>query len=117
MADIKLNAQGNDIDFVNGALSMTSGIEAHAQRAKMHYHTFLGESRYDRSAGFPWVQIVFNQRIDLATFRMILDIYGRKIPGIEATDLNPTYDVATRHSTVTGILYTEEGDVDFSLEV
>lgn len=115
MADISLNAAGDDIDLTNASMTLTSGLNAHAQRVQMHFKTFLEESRYDRSAGVPWIQVIFAQRLPPDTTRLILDIYARSIPGVVSTDLNLEYDTEVRQLTVTGNITTIDGDVDFGI--
>lgn len=113
MADLKKTAR--DMEIVNGDVRLTAGVEAHAQRAEMHYETFLGESAYDQSAGFPWIQIVLGSRLPLEVVRMLLDLYGRQIPGIVSTSIVAQFNKDTRKSTFTGTIETIDGDVDFSI--
>jgi hypothetical protein len=115
MADILITAD-RDIDMTNGKLSMSSGVQAHAQRARMHYMTFYGESVYDRTAGVPWIQTILGSNLPPDAVRLILDLYGRQIPGILSTSLVPDYDRETRKVTFTGSIETIEGDVVFAIE-
>ena len=114
MADLKLTST-NDLDLTNGSLSFVTNLDAHAQRARMHYQTFLGESPYDRSAGVPWIQVILGSRLPPETVRMILDIYGRSLPGILSTDLGVTLDPSTRRIDVTGTIQTIDGEFDFTI--
>ncbi len=116
MTDLLLTAD-RDLDITNGALSFTvAGVATHAQRAKMHYETFLGESVYDLSAGVPWLQVILGSSLPPDSIRMILDLYGRQIPGIVSTSMSPVYDRVTRKLTFTGSIETIDGEVQFFLE-
>lgn len=113
--DFKLT--GHDLDVTNGELSLVTGIEAVVQDITMTLRTFLEESVYDRSAGVPYLQIIFKKGTSLQTVRFILEQIILQVDGVtEVIDLDTSdFDRNTRSLVVTGTVRAL--DQEFPIEV
>ena len=113
--DLK-NVDG-DISFVNGSLELVTGPEAIGQDVKMRLSTWLGENGtvYDISRGVPYLEVIFagkNRDLNVAHFIFERVILGT--PGVISTEFTLALDNTTRVLTGTGVITTQEGNVDFS---
>lgn len=116
MSDIKLDDTG-DIDFTNGELSLTDGVDAVRQRLSQRLSFFLGEWFLDRTRGIPYVQQVFIKNPNPA---VIDAIFKREIlaePSIrELQSFTLDLDTITRVLTITFRALTTVGPIDFEEE-
>jgi hypothetical protein len=71
-----------DIDVSTGRRKFITGIAASRQAWQIAMRLFRGECHLNRQAGFPWLQVVFNERPSLATIRAKLHEMALTIPGI-----------------------------------
>ena len=105
-----------DMQILNGDVSFVLGAEAIAQDITMRLRTFLGESVYDRSAGVPYLTIIFRRGADIATIENVLKEIVLATPGI-LTIIELTIasiDYQNRVLTVTGKASSINGEIDFS---
>ena len=114
MADWKLTDY--DLDLTNGDVTMITGPEAIAQDIQMGLRTWLGESIYDRSAGVPYLQVIFKRGTPIGTIEQILKEYIESRRGvIQVTEITVTLlDPMTRQLKLSGSCTSIDGDVDFS---
>ena len=106
-----------DLDITNGLLSFVSGRDAIRQHLEMRLRTFLEEYVYDRSAGVPWVQVVFKRNTSLASVDAILRQVITATPGVEEViELSLDVNRSTRVLTGTGRVRSSEGVLDFNLD-
>jgi hypothetical protein len=110
--DLKLNSS-NDLDLTNGALSFVSGVQAHAQRVKMHLQTFMGETVYDRDAGVPWIQTILGSRLAPLAIKQILEPYAAALVGIDEVQLDVDFSAVARRLTVTGSVRGQQEEINF----
>lgn len=104
-----------DLFLENGELEFVTGGEAIRQDIEMRLRTWLGETPYDRSAGVPYLQIIFKRGTTLDAVNFILEQIVRDTPGVEEVlDFKPELDTKTRVLTVTGRARTIDGEIDFS---
>lgn len=107
--DLKLTDY--DLDLAGGHLSWVTDDEATAQAIAMALRTFLGESPYDRNAGVPYLEILFQRGTTAAAARFILEQQILAVPGVaEVLELEPVIDTATRECTVTGRVRLASGN-------
>lgn len=111
--DLKLTSS-NDLDMTNLSLSFVSGIQAHAQRVKMHLQTFMGETVYDREAGVPWIQTILASKLAPLAIKQILEPYCNDLPGIDEVNLDVSFSAVERRLTVTGIVKGQTEEIDFA---
>jgi len=118
MSDIKLTADGHDIDMTNSTPSLVTGRDAIAQHLKIALRFFLGEWFLDTQQGIPFFDRIllrnYNEADVLQIFRSeILKVDG--ITGIQ--DLEITINAETRTMTVTGRATSIDGEIDFTQEI
>jgi hypothetical protein len=107
-----------DLAIVNGELSFVTGQAAIAQHIAFRLRTFLQESRYNRSEGAPWYQILFRPETTDLSRKSILTQAVLGTPGVTGCTLNDIVaDPQTRDATVSGRAVTISGEVDFSIEL
>ena len=112
-----LQLTGYDLDITNGLLSFVTGRDAIRQHLEMRLRTFLEEYVYDRSAGVPWVQVVFKRNTSLASVDAILRQVITATPGVEEViELSLDVNRSTRVLTGTGRVRSSEGVLDFNLD-
>lgn len=113
MSDIRLDNSG-DIDLTNGEMTLTTGVEAVAQRLKQRLGMFLSEWFLERSRGIPYIQQVFvkapNPQVIDAVFKreVLAEPSLRELQSFEL-DLN----TATRELTVRFRAIVDDGPIDF----
>ena len=106
-----------DLDITNGVLSFVTGRDAIRQHLEMRLRTFLEEYVYDRSAGVPWVQVIFKRNTSLASVDAILRQVITATPGVEEViELNLDVNRSTRVLTGTGRVRSSEGVLNFNLD-
>jgi len=112
--DLKSDSNGGyDIDLTDGELSLVTGGEAIAQDIVMALRTFLGESVYDRNAGVPWVQIIFEKNTPLFVVEQILRNQILARPGvISIQSFQQTLDPITRVYTAQCNVFTSAGELN-----
>jgi hypothetical protein len=115
--DLQATASG-DLAIVNGELAFVTGQDAIAQALAFRLRTFLGESRYNRSAGVPYLQVIFRPGTPLQAIKFILEGVAMGTPGVTGVTLDePVLDPLTRALTITGKALTIEGDVTFNITI
>lgn len=113
--DFLADATG-DLAIVNGELAFVTGQPAIAQHIAFRLRTFLAESRYNRSEGTPWYQVIFRPATTNQARKFILMQVVLGTPGVTGCSLDDIeVDPTTRTATVSGRAATIEGDVDFSV--
>jgi hypothetical protein len=115
--DLLADNQG-DMAIIDGEISFVTGQAAIAQHIAFRIRTFLGESRYNRSEGVPWYQVIFrpsttNQARKFIITEVVLGTKGVTGCTMDDIDLDPQ----TRGATISGRAVTVEGEVDFTLTV
>lgn len=102
MSDWKRTPEG-DIAIENDDLAIVDDIEATAQDIEMTLHTWLGESVYDRLAGMPYEQAIFELGTTPEAVRFIVEQRLLALEGVaEITDLRTQHDTATRDLVIDG---------------
>ncbi len=105
-----------DLAIVDGEIYFVTDQDAIAQHIAFRLRTFLGESRYDQSAGAPWYQVLFRPGTTDVSRKFILTQVVLQTPGVLRCDMdNVVLDPTTRAATLSGRAATIEGDVDFSV--
>ncbi len=114
--DLKHTA--SDIDITNGELSFVTGLDAVRQDIEMTLRTFLEETPYDRSAGVPYLQLIFRKSVTAEAVRFILLEIVLAIDSVtEVLQLDVVLDRATRELTLTGRARALNEELDFTVEV
>lgn len=112
--DLKLT--NYDMDITDGLLSFVTGAEAVRQHVEMRLRTWLGESVYDRSAGVPYTQVIFQKGVTAASIRFILTNIVEATPGIdEVLSLEVDIDPRTREASGSGRARAGDEEIDFSI--
>lgn len=115
--DLQATSTG-DLAIVNGELAWVTGQDAIAQAIAFELRTGLGESRYARNRGVPWLQIIFQAGTPDYSIKAIIESTILAVEGVTSVDLAPlVIDRASRAMTVTGSAATIEGDVDFTVVI
>ncbi len=119
--DLKLSSSvdydiDHDLDLTNGELSLVTGIAGVAQAITMKLRTWLGESKYDRNAGVPYMQVIFKRGVRLEAVRFILEQIILSVPGVtEVVDLDFNLDSASREVTITGRVSALDEETTFAV--
>lgn len=108
--DVRLTADGGDIDLTNGSLSLVTGQDAIAQHVAARLRTWQLESPYNRGAGMPWLQLA-DQPVEALVYFAEREIVNT--PGVvELVDrVAVQLDPATRVATCTARVRTITGEV------
>lgn len=114
--DLQATSTG-DLAIVDGELAFVTGREAIAQAIAFRLRTFLGESRFDRGAGVPWLQLMLRPETTDESRRSIVRQQVLATPGVTGCDVSKV-DVhpLTRAATMTGRAVTVDGEIDFAVE-
>lgn len=91
-------------------LSITSGTPALAQSIGMRLRTWLGESVYNRGAGVPWTQVVFERGTPLTAVRAVILDAVLETPLVTGATLDVSLDASSRTLTGSGVATTVDGD-------
>ena len=110
--DLRLN--DHDVSLVNGVLSFVVGREAVAQSVTMAWRTWLGECVYDRAAGVPYLQVIFQSGVSQDAVRFILQQIARRRRGVTGILLDLDLNRTTRELRTTGTLRTTDGPINFA---
>jgi hypothetical protein len=114
MSDIKLDDNG-DVEFVNGELSLTSGIDGIRQHLKQRLQTFLGEFFLNFNIGLPYFQQIF---VKTGSPTIMEQIFVNKIittPGIiELLLINIDIDSSLRILTLNFTALSTQGKITFN---
>ena len=105
-----------DLDITDGELTFVRGAEAITQDIRMRLRTWLGETPYDRSAGVPYLQVIFERGVEIDAVRFIIENQILNTPGVEqVTSLDVALEPRTRVATITGrVLLVGDIEIDFS---
>ena len=115
--DILADGTG-DMAIVDGEIALVSGQDAIAQHIAFRLRTFLGESRYNKSDGTPWVQVIFEPGTPVQSIKFILEQVATGTPGVLGCTLDtPVIDPLTRGCSVSGKAVTIDGEVSFAVAV
>lgn len=108
--DLRLQADGGDVDMTNGSLSLVDGTDAIAQHMAARLRTWQTESPYDRRAGMPWLQLA---DLSAEAVQFFAEEQIAKTPGVvELVErVSITVDSTTRGMTATGRVRVITGDV------
>jgi hypothetical protein len=107
--DLKLTS--GDIDLTNGELSWVTGADAIRQDIEMHLAAWLNETVYDRSAGMPYIQVIFKRGINENVVRFIVTDQLMARPGVtDVLELLTTFDRESRELTITGTVRIDTGE-------
>jgi len=113
--DLLATATG-DLAIIDGEIAFVVDQAAIAQHIAFRLRTFLGESRYNRSAGAPWLQVIFRPQTTPISIKLILEQVVVDTPGVTGCTLDDlVIDPDTRNGTISGKAITIAGDVDFSV--
>lgn len=115
MADFALSngGIGYDIEFVRNArgkrdFRIVRGPDAIAQLVQMTFRTFLGESRYNRVAGIPWQQVIFQPGMTDTAVIVVLERFFLTIPGVlDVLSIDLSRDYETRKATGSATIRVE----------
>lgn len=107
-----------DLDMTNGDLSFVTGIEAVRQDIEMSLRTWLAETPYDRSAGVPYIQIIFQRGTTIDAIRFIIERHIAGIDGVDGVNqLDTAVDKQTRTLTITGKVTALDQEFPIALEI
>jgi hypothetical protein len=113
--DFKLTGNG-DLAVENGDFVFVTGIEAVKQDCAMTLRTWLGESVFNRNAGVPWIQIIFERGTPVHAVQFILENVLLGVDGVtDVIELFVQLDRVTRAATITGRIRAL--DQEFPLEL
>lgn len=111
--DLKLTDY--DLDITDGDLSWVDDMEAVRQDIEMVLRTFLGESPYDKAAGVPYKQIIFQRGTTPESIYFVIQKVLLDIDFVTAVlELNIDHSRETRKCSITGRVQTTTGEVDFA---
>lgn len=82
MSDLLLSESTNDIELVNGDLSLVSGIDAVKQSLKQRMQMFRGEWFLDQESGIPFFQTIFQKTTKPEVIAGILQNEIQTTPGV-----------------------------------
>jgi hypothetical protein len=111
MSDIRLNANGSDIDLTGLELSLVEGNEAIAQEVRIGMRFFRGEWRLDRRVGIDYFGRIFGQKG--ARPEDVAAVYRQallSIPGVVQVD-SVLVTLVERGANVRWRVVTDEGAV------
>lgn len=115
--DLQATSTG-DLAIVNGELAFVAGQAAIVQAIGFALRTGLAESRHNRAAGVPWIQIIFQVGTPDYAIKAILEQSILAVDGVLGVKLDtPALDRAARVLTVTGSATTVDGDVTIAVSV
>lgn len=119
MADIKLTADGNDLDVSSGGLELvTDPLDVVSQRLKIGLRFVKGEYRLDTSRGIPYFEDVFKKDPDLLVVRTLLRDKIQDTDGVvNITSFDLALDSATRKLSVGFSCQVEDAETLLSDEV
>lgn len=101
--DLKLTDY--DVDLTDGELSFVRLIDAVRQDIEMGLRTWLAETAYDRNAGLPYLQVIFQRGTTVTSIRFIILQFLLARDGVEEViELDTSVDRNNRELTVTGRL-------------
>ena len=112
--DIKINQDGYLV-LQNGDFVLVRNGDAVLQSLTMRLRTWLEESPYNRSAGTPYLQVVFKPGTSLQSTKFILEQISLGTQGITGIDLTLDLDRETRVLSVTGTAQGIDGPFKFAL--
>lgn len=116
MADLTLS--GYDLSLVDGDLPWIDGLDAVAQDCAMTLRTFLEETPYDRSAGVPYLQVIFQRGVSLYQARFILTEILLAVDLVDAVlELDLDLDTTARTLAVTGRLQALDSEFPINVTV
>lgn len=111
--DIKLLADGTDVDMSSGGLELVRDAEAIAQHCLTRLRTWQTESHYDRLAGVPYLAGVFggDLPVEAAVYFLETELLGT--PGVVGLveRVAIRVDTLTRAMTATAKVRTERNEV------
>jgi hypothetical protein len=118
-ADLKLT--NGDLDITAGELTLVGAtpddvVEGIRQDIEMEMGTWLGECRYDRAAGLPFLQVIFVRGTTATAIRFILTSKLLSLDGVtDVLTLDTALDTATRELVATGTVLANGAEVDFRI--
>ncbi len=113
--DLAIDITTQDLELVDGDLSLVEGLDAISQSIKQRLQFFLGEWFLSTNDGVPWFQSIFVKSTNLLLVEAILRDRVLATPGIlELNSFNFDYDNITRKLSVRFNATTINGDLNFS---
>lgn len=114
MSDIK--ASDGDVVISGADFVLATGLEGHIQDIERTLRTWLGESVYNRLAGLPYEQVIFQVGTTPEAARFIIEQRLNARDSVEnVEELSTTIDQSTRKLTISGTVATPGGTVEVSL--
>lgn len=112
--DLKLTEY--DLELENGDVSFVKGRDAIAQDVLMRLRTWLGESAYDRTAGTPYLQIIFQRGIAAATIENVISQIILQTPGVTSIDSFTIDSInnQSREMIASAVIQTIDGEINFA---
>jgi hypothetical protein len=108
--DIKLDSTG-DLDFVDGELSLTTGVDAISQELRQRLLFFLGEWFLDQRLGVDWFGVVLLKKPNMAKVEQMIRAAAIQTSGIKTIrKIDFDFNVANRSLSVEINAETEDLD-------
>jgi hypothetical protein len=115
--DIKLDPLTRDIEFVNGELSLVSGVEEYSQNLGIRMRFFKGEWFLDQREGVPYFEEILGQKPRLNIVSSIYrDIIENTEGFISLEEFNTDYDTATRVLSLSAKIKASNSDEFVEIE-
>lgn len=110
LRELAIDSTG-DLSLVNGDLVLSEGAEAVAQRAQVRLKTWLGEWRFDRRLGTPWLEAVLGKPIDESLVQALLANRIRQTQGVaRIQSMRFRIDSTTQSMRVSGRIIADDGE-------
>lgn len=107
-----------DLDMTAGDLTFVTGIDAVRQDIAMSLRTWLAETPYDRSAGVPYLQIIFQRGTTIDAIRFIVERHIAGIDGVDGViELDTAVDQDARVMNITGRVRALDEEFPIALEI
>lgn len=114
MSDIKASA--GDVVISGADFILATGLAGDTQDIERTLRTWLGESVYNRLAGIPYEQAIFQVGTTAEAARFIIEQRLEARDSVEdVEELSATVDQSTRKLTISGTVVTPSGTVEVSL--
>lgn len=111
-----LRITDGDLDLSQSDFAFVTGLEAIRQDIELTFRTFLAESVYDRSAGVPYLQVIFQPGTSKEAVAFICERILLSIDGVtDVLELDTAVDREAREFVGTGKVRAEGQEVEVSL--
>lgn len=110
LRELAIDSTG-DLALVNGDLVLNEGAAAVAQRAQVRLKTWLGEWRFDRRLGTPWLEAVLGKPIDESLVQALLANRIRQTQGVaRIQSMRFRIDSTNQSMRVSGRIIADDGE-------